>query len=89
MKLMKRLIPAILFYIILGITFFLPQIISTVVLFVDFILFVVFLVVINQISNRELENNESKSFWSLVINLATFGVFQIVLLYGLMVWIVL
>jgi len=89
MKLIKKFIPIILFYLALGTTFFLPNSIATAIVIIDFILFIGFLVVINHRANLELENNKSESFWNLFINLATFGVIQIVLLYGLIVWIVL
>jgi len=89
MRLIKKFIPIILFYLVLGTTFFLPNSISTAIVIIDFVLFIGFLVALSHRANLELKNNKSDSFWNLFISIATFGVIQIVLLYGLIVWIVL
>ncbi len=86
MKLIKKLAPIILFYLILSTTFFLPNLVSIIIVIIDFIIFIGFLLIINHKANLELESNKSESFWNLFINLASFGVIQIVLLYGLIGW---
>lgn len=86
MKLIKKLAPTILFYLILSTTFFLPNLVSIIIVIIDFIIFIGFLLIINHKANLGLESNKSESFWNLFINLAIFGVIQIVLLYGLIGW---
>lgn len=89
MKVLKKLLPVTLFFLILIISFFLPVGISKTIVIIDSILFVSFLLGLNILADQEIDRNISKSFWVLILNIAAFNIVLFVMLYGLMGWIVL
>ena len=89
MKVLKKLLPVTLFFLILIISFFLPVGISKTIVIIDSILFVSFLLGLNILADQEIDRNISKSFWVLILNIAAFNIILFVMLYGLMGWIVL
>jgi len=89
MKMLKKLLPVTLFFIILIISSFLPVGLSKILVIIDSVLFISFLVGLNILAEQEIDSNKSESFWGFFLNIAVFNIILFVILYGLMGWIVL